>query len=236
MAHEVYIHPVQTGVLRELLFADAVSFAELQKTTTLTSDHFKFHLRRLVTVGYVEKESLGRYRLTQSGKEYANKLDTATSSLERQPKSAVILVVERSGDTGQLLLLQRRKKHPYFGFWGFPGGKIRWGETIVTAAERELWEESRLTATFDYRGVYHEQVIAAESGLMLEDKIFHILLGRDPRGELQPTFDSGDNVWMSLVEARAQERRYVSLDIEARIGLGDERFIERVQTYGRDEF
>jgi predicted transcriptional regulator len=93
MSHEVKIHDAQTSILRELLFRPKATFAELQKPTNLSSDHFNFHIGRLVELKYVEKVDRGNYSLTQKGKEYANKLDTDDNTIERQPKSAVILAI-----------------------------------------------------------------------------------------------------------------------------------------------
>ncbi|HET6924421.1 MAG TPA: hypothetical protein VFH39_01155, partial [Candidatus Saccharimonadales bacterium] len=72
MSTEVNIHAAQTSILRELLFRRAAGFAELQKPTGLTSDHFNFHMSRLLELGLIEKVSRGTYRLTSRGKEYAN--------------------------------------------------------------------------------------------------------------------------------------------------------------------
>lgn len=60
----------------------------MQKPTGLASDHFNFHITRLIDLGYVEKVKKGLYTLTQKGKEYSNKLDTDTNTVERQPKSS----------------------------------------------------------------------------------------------------------------------------------------------------
>src|SRR5690242_16238231 len=98
MSLEVSIHEAQTSILRELLFLPAAGFAELQKPTGLTSDHFTFHINRLVELGLVERVERGRYRLTSKGKEYANRLDTDNNTVERQPKAAVMLTIERARD------------------------------------------------------------------------------------------------------------------------------------------
>lgn len=168
MSHEVKIHEAQTNILRGLLFTHEASFSELQKKSGLESDHFKFHIARLKDAGHIFKSATGKYSLTVQGKEYANKLDTDKNIIERQPKSAVIIVLQKDNT----VLVQERLKHPYFGFWGYPGGKIRWGETIIEAGARELYEETSLTATLKYQGVYHEHVLSQETGDLLEDKIF----------------------------------------------------------------
>lgn len=117
MAREAGLHPAQTKILRELLFMPTARFAELQKASGLESDHVKFHIKRLVKLGYVNK--IGNvYQLSVTGKEYANKLDTDAGVIEWQPKVAVLLVVERYNSKTHMMeyLLQKRLKHPYFGF------------------------------------------------------------------------------------------------------------------------
>jgi len=54
------------------------------------------------------------------------------------PIVATIAVVLHGGQ----VLLVRRRNPPDAGRWGFPGGKIEFGETIEAAAERELFEET----------------------------------------------------------------------------------------------
>jgi 8-oxo-dGTP diphosphatase len=58
------------------------------------------------------------------------------------PIPAVIAVVIRNGWT----LLVRRANPPDAGLWGFPGGKIEFGETVKDAATRELLEETAVHA------------------------------------------------------------------------------------------
>jgi hypothetical protein len=71
---------------------------------------------------------------------------------------------------------------------------------------------------------------------MLEDKIFHIIRCTRPEGELKTEFDSGRNIWASLEDARAREKRYNSFDIEVAIGLGRERFVEVKDYYSKAQF
>jgi 8-oxo-dGTP diphosphatase len=58
------------------------------------------------------------------------------------PIPAVIAVVIRNGQT----MLVRRANPPDAGLWGFPGGKIEFGETVKDAATRELLEETAVHA------------------------------------------------------------------------------------------
>ena len=54
------------------------------------------------------------------------------------PVPAVIAVVVHE----DCALLVRRANPPDAGLWGFPGGKIEFGETVAEAATRELLEET----------------------------------------------------------------------------------------------
>lgn len=235
MSFEATLHPIQTLILRELLFRPSATYSELQKASGLDSDHFKFHIKRLVDTLYIEKNDK-EYRLSVLGKEYANKLDTDENVIERQPKSAVIMVVTRSRGDREEFLIQERLKHPYFGFWGFPSGKVRWGETITTTATRELMEETGLEGEFEHSGVYHERVIHEVSGDIIEDKIFHIMRCRETNGTLIEMFEGGKNAWMTLDEVRGYDKRYKSFDIEADIALASIPFTESVQIYNDDQF
>jgi 8-oxo-dGTP diphosphatase len=67
--------------------------------------------------------------------------DSKSHSAPR-PVAAVIGVLAKD----EKLLLVRRANPPDAGYWGFPGGKINFGETIAEAAVRELREETGIIA------------------------------------------------------------------------------------------
>jgi len=237
MSLEVSVHDAQVVILRELLFHPSVSFAKLQKMTGMQSDHFNFHLQKLVELNLVEKVSRGTYTLTPRGKEYANKLDTDNNTVERQPKTAVILVIEREVAGEKQYLLQERLKQPFYGFWGCPTGKVRWGETITETAARELMEETGLLAEFRTAGVYHELVYQQESGEQLEDKIFFVVHCTNTKGEAIEAFEGGRNHWMTREEARQQTKIFTSFNIELDMVLsGGEVFIDQRVEYSKELF
>lgn len=236
MSHEVKLHEAQTSILRALLFQPAANYASLQQPTGLSSDHFNFHIARLVELKLVEKVKRGQYKLTQRGKEYANRLDTDSNTIERQPKSAVILALERVRNGKTEYLFQERLKNPYYGFWGLPSGKIRWGETVVDAALRESLEETGLAADFSVAGVYHEHVKSKETEELLEDKIFFVVRGTNTRNVLIEDFEGGKNEWMTFDEAFKKDKKFDSFKMEIDILSMEEWLIERTTYYDKEAF
>lgn len=75
-----------------------------------------------------------------------NQTKDLPSSCIPRPVPATISVVLRDGE----VLLVRRANPPDAGRWGFPGGKIERGETILAAAVRELLEETAVVAEAKY--------------------------------------------------------------------------------------
>ena len=235
MSYEPSAHAAQTAILRHLLFSTGAGFAEIQKKTDLTSDHFNFHIKKLTDEGYVQKRER-HYRLTRKGKEYANRMDTDEYEIEKQPKVSIVITLERRGENNQReFLFQQRKKNPFYDFWGRPSGKMRWGETVVEAARRELKEETGLDAIFEYRLLYHKRDYD-KAGELLEDKIFLCVYSNEYTGNLNEDFEGGSNRWMTMEELLAQPKRFVSVDDMQELIDNNERFVEREFYYDESEY
>jgi len=194
------IHPIQVGILRVLLFRPEARFSELN-TAKIPNDHFTFHLKTLLDSGLIKKGEDGLYTLTESGKEFANRFDTEASMpvIERQAKiGALVVCVDDSGPERKYLV-QKRLKQPFYGFYGFVTGKIKWGETVEEAAIRELDEETGLSADLKLLAVKHKMDYTPE-GKILEDKYFFAFLAEHPKGELIYSFEGGENGWFTEEE------------------------------------
>ena len=209
MSYEPDVHTVQTSILRALLFVPHANFAELQKTTDLSSDHFTFHIKKLMSAGLVEKTAEG-YRLTSHGKEYANRMDTDENEIEKQPKVSVALIVERQNGERREFIVQQRLKQPYYGFYGRLGGKVRWGESFEEAAARELHEETNLTGDFTFSHIFHKRDYRKSDGTLLEDKIFVVMYCDNVNGDMMEEFEGGKNFWMTQEELVAQDKIFES--------------------------
>jgi len=234
MSHEVDIHSAQTAILRDLLFHPSANFATLQKSTGLDSDHFKFHIKRLLELGYVEKTQSNHYTLTIKGKEYANRLDTDDNTIEKQPKISIALIIENSDGK---FLAQQRLKQPFYGFWGRATGKVRWGETLVEAAARELMEETGLTAELRVSGFYHKMDYEEGTEKMLEDKLFCVVYGINPQGELIVDDEGHHNEWLTDQELASKGTVFQSvpeitaMGQEAGIGYIEHKYYYKTEEY-----
>ncbi len=234
MSYEASAHEAQMKILRNLLLSPSAGFAQLQKQTALTSDHANFHIKKLVEVGYVNKDDDGRYVLSRRGKEYANRMDTEDNEIEKQPKLSIVLVVEN--EHGEVLV-QQRLKQPYYGFWGVPTGKVRWGEKLLDAAARELREETGITARLRMSGFYHKLDYDETTRELLEDKMFCVVHGTEPKGELISDDEGHHNEWSSEVDFVRHERRFASMIEVMRLARNiDVDFLEESHFYNQEEY
>jgi ADP-ribose pyrophosphatase YjhB (NUDIX family) len=225
-SYEAEAHVAQMAILRKLLIARSSSFSDLTRATQLASDHTNFHVKKLVAAGMVEHvpQTYGQYQLTRKGKEYANRMDTDELIIEKQPKLVVDIGIERDGK----FLFQERRKQPYYGYWGFPTGKIRWGETILQSAARELMEETGLTASLRIVGTHHK-LDYDEDGEILEDKYLILVHGVHPQGELIVETETHTNHWLTPDEYRQLGKRFGDIDETLRFINGDAAFLTETE-------
>lgn len=203
------VHKAQISVFHTIRRSKSARYSELMRPTAMDSDNFKFHLKKLVNSGYIEKDEAGVYKLTATGKEFANNLDRENRSIQKQPKLSVIIIASRTDSDGTIrYLFQKRRRNPYWDFWGFVSGPIRWGVLPEGAAAHELHKQTGLTATFEVRGFYRKIDYSSPDGKLLEDKQFIIIKANDTKGELSNQWSGGYNDWLSLLELEKKEKYF----------------------------
>ena len=80
-----------------------------------------------------------------------------------RPRGIQAVVLSAVVEDGRILLL-RRAREPYRGFWAIPGGKIEFGETPVDAVVREAREETGLAARFLHWGGVASETMSGPDG------------------------------------------------------------------------
>jgi predicted transcriptional regulator len=112
------LHKTQVSILHSLRYAPSQRFSDLMRPTEHMSDTFKFHLRKLAKLGYIEKQARGEYKLTNTGKEFANILDENNGVPKKQPKLSVFVLPCKGTASGKIkYLLHKRVRNPFIGYW-----------------------------------------------------------------------------------------------------------------------
>jgi len=192
------IHEVQGSILRELLFHNGTNFASLNKLG-LPNDHFVFHIKRLEKEGIVEKKDK-LYFLTQKGKQLAGKIDIYTNKIEKFGTPGVIVTVKKLIQGKTHYLVQQRLKEPFYGYYGFINGKVRFGERTENTARRELQEETGLIGEPKLIFINHKINGSSEDQIKL-DNFFFIYIAEETTGELVDTIE-GKHSWKTMDEIK----------------------------------
>lgn len=171
------MHPIQSQVLKKLALAEVLKFSEL-KPEAVESNRFVYHLEKLIRERYIEKSEEG-YRLAAAGERYVDRLSFHGFFPRLQPKIVTLIILKNEKDE---YLFYERKRQPFLGRWGFPYGKIHFGEKIEQAAIRELKEKTGLSARLIHRGDAY--ITSREKGEVVSYMLAHVFSGSEPKGEL----------------------------------------------------
>jgi 8-oxo-dGTP diphosphatase len=113
-----------------------------------------------------------------------------------QPIMAVGAVVVKDGR----VLLARRGKEPSYGLWSVPGGAVRVGEGLKTAALRELWEECGVQVDIGDVTEIVERMVRDGEGRVQYHYIIVDYLARWVSGELAPSSEVLEARWVAPEE------------------------------------
>jgi ADP-ribose pyrophosphatase YjhB (NUDIX family) len=191
------LHEIQYNILNKLALVESARFNELL-FEDLESEHMNYHLKQLIKLKYVEKNDL-QYSLTIIGKNFVGTLDEVELKVEKQPKISVLLAIYRKNKkTGEIEnLVGKRLKHPYFGKVGRLTGKVRFGEKIEEAAQRELLEETGLKAnSIKLVDVYHK-IAKTSQQETVQSSVFFIFEMTDLTGEFIKKTQFQENIWVN---------------------------------------
>lgn len=177
------LHPIQMDILRKLLFSASAKYSEL-KQEDMENAQFVFHLDKLIKEQLVEKLERG-YKLTDLGKEFANRMDSTDVILKPQPKTTTILCARKKENGEYFYLIWTKHKNPFYGAQGFPTHKVWFGEGITDAAKSGLKDETGLEAEPQLVAIRQYRVYLKETTELVEDKIMYLHLFENPVNELQ---------------------------------------------------
>jgi hypothetical protein len=197
------LSPIQNHILSKLKNAKSLRYSQLQPSKKVPNDLFNYHLQFLVKKGYVRKIGEG-YALDELGIKQVHDPYAATPDKTGILfKFNVITIISRKVNKKIEILNQLRQSHPSFGKIGVPGGVVRKGESIETAACRKLKEETGLEADFKLVGIQRRMIY--KNGELFADMLFPIAYADNYRGELIENSEFGKNMWVSIDQAIKNE-------------------------------
>lgn len=168
------------NILKEKIKADILSFLLrenlsfsllLRKTGLRDHGQLNYHLKILLKEGIIEKER-ERYKVTILGERLGVYLQQFLSK-ETYPVSVVAPIIY--DEMGRILMV-RRAINPQKDRLGFPGGKIVIGETLMKAAEREVFEETGLKLKAKKVLGFIPSVVYKENALSFHVQLIPILM------------------------------------------------------------
>jgi 8-oxo-dGTP diphosphatase len=110
------------------------------------------------------------------------------------PVDKPILVVEIIVEINDKLLLVKRKKDPFKGYFSFPGGTVSLGENVEDAIRSETLEETNLKiAPTDILGVYSNPMRDPRG-----HRISVVFVGKVVSGDAQAGGDADSLEWLPV--------------------------------------
>lgn len=192
-------HHIQRTIVYKLALAEQLRFSDL-KPDGLENKLFTYHLKKVITEGYVIKNQDGLYKLTPEGRRLGVHILDSTSPLFDRADSVIFMAVRRAAD--QAWLLYRRKSHPLFGKVGFMHTTPNALEDSVATAAKTLGEKIGLSGTFEVRGggffrIYEDERLESFTN-------FTLLVCEDATGELNAHDELADYFWVDSPESEAE--------------------------------
>lgn len=185
------MHPIKQDILEKLILSQGLRFAAL-RPVEVENNHFIYYLRQLQDEGMVEKTD-NLYHLSAQGKQEAERMSLAGLSVRLQPKIVTAPVCFR--DDRQEVLLFQWAREPGYGRYSLVNGKLHFGESALSAVERELLEKTGLKTKLKWAGnVYIREFGRGECK---KHQLSHVFVGDDPTGEIIKC-TAGVAVWVPI--------------------------------------
>ena len=127
---------------------------------------------------------------------FDRKQDQADGLYPRYPRVAVGAVVFKQNR----ILLARRGQAPSLDNWAIPGGKVRLGESLQNAAEREIREETGLVVKAGDPVYTFDHVDLDDDGRIRYHYVIVDLLAEYVSGDIKPGDDVVDARWIAAAE------------------------------------
>jgi ADP-ribose pyrophosphatase YjhB (NUDIX family) len=140
--------------------------------------------------------------------------------MKREYPEAPIVSVGAIIFDGERIVLVRRAKEPWRGFWTFPGGAVELGEPIREAVAREALEETGLVVEVGDVYTVIDNLVPGEGGRPRYHYVIVDFLARPVGGRLQAGIDVDGACWATLADLDRLEMTRVAGEIARELLAG----------------
>lgn len=184
-------HHLQRAIIYRLAFSEGLRFSEL-KPDTLENKLFDYHLKKVVSAGYVLKAVSGLYTLTPKGRRLGIRALDKQQALADQAESVLFLIIRRASDGAWLFY--KRGTHPMLGYSGFMHASPNANEDLGTSAQKVCLQKTGLNGIFTTLGGGYSRIFDA-TGELQSFTNFTLLFCDDIAGELSGEDTFADYRW-----------------------------------------
>jgi ADP-ribose pyrophosphatase YjhB (NUDIX family) len=117
---------------------------------------------------------------------------SAPPSSTRRPVLGVSTLVRRDA----AVLLIRRNRQPYQGWWALPGGHVEFGERLADAAIREVREETGIVIDTPRQIKTFEVLVPDGAGGLKNHIVLMVFEGRFLAGTISAADDAAEARWV----------------------------------------
>lgn len=185
-------HHLQRAIVFRLAFAPSLRFSEL-KPDDIDNKLFDYHLKKVMSAGFVAKNDDGQYVLTPTGRKLGIHALSNGQAIVNQAYSVLFMAVRKADD--DTWLLYTRNTHPLLGRTGFMHATPLADELTTVTAQRVLKEKTGLTGNFSALGGGYFRIFDGDA---LESFThFTLLVCQDATGELVVDDEFAEYAWRS---------------------------------------
>lgn len=178
------------SILQKLMHKPTIPFNKLWAKQG-PGNAFAYHIKILEEDGFISK-GLEGYSLTHEGKKLAAYLDGGSGQRTTFPVIGVIIAAIKE----KQILLMKRAKEPFYGYWSLLGGKLQSPQYVLTCAAKELKEETGLEADVKLKGLFSSNTYNNNS-LLVSHQLF-VIKATNPKGEILDKTREGSNKWFDI--------------------------------------
>ncbi len=211
-------HHLQRNIVYKLAFAPSMRFSDL-KPDLIENKLFTYHLKKVVSSGYVSKKTDGSYELTPEGRRVGLRAVDTRFTLADKAESVLFLAVRRKHDGAWLLY--KRATHPLLGKVGFMHAIPNANETTTETAHKICQQKTGLVASFRQLGGGFFRVF--NHGELESFTHFELLVCDDASGELRPADELAEYDWYRKPDFSAEDM-LPNMQILSRLYLSNKPF------------